>query len=155
MFIHPKWKWACLSTRSTSKLQKGPIHMYSLSTLRWSFAISYSQARLWTTTLLHQLFSTRSGLVKTHEDLHLQSQMWTVLYTTYINTHLCRGNFPSHIYQKINQSYDRGNFPLNLPWLFKLVVSWIFSSFLEYYQLSRVLSETALLWAYWFYLTTH
>lgn len=77
------------------------------------------------------------------------------IHTTYINTHLCRGNFPSHIYQKINQSYDWGNFPLNLPWLFKLVVSWIFYSFLEYYQLSRVLSETALLWAYLFYLTTH
>lgn len=78
------------------------------------------------------------------------------IYSTYINTHLCRGNFPSHIYQKVNQSFDSGNVPLNLPWFFKPVFSWVFSSFfLVYYQLSRVLLETALLWAYLLYLTTH
>jgi len=48
--------------RSTSELQKGQTTLYSLSTARWGFAISFSQARLWTTTLARQFFSTRSRL---------------------------------------------------------------------------------------------
>lgn len=53
----------------------------------------------------HQLFSTQSRLVKTHEDLYFQSRMNSICSTN-INTNLFGGNFPGHIYWKTNQSLD-------------------------------------------------